>query len=250
MLPRLQVGRDGYHRAAPMPASDRRPAFPSTHWSRILAPGDRRDLQALARDYVGPIRAYLAARTKCSGDGLDDLTQEAFAWMLSSDLFDKADPARGSFRGFLKRALQNFVIGQHRRAAAHKRGGEVSHEVLHDGCELLDERGRTPDQVLDEAWRRELLQRAEDRLRAELQAGPRATYYLLFRDYFLQGEQVDHHTLAERYGITKTDVSNWLDHGKRRYRAILRELVTATVAGADDLQEEFVWLFGAGGAEQ
>ncbi len=230
-----------------MPPSDRRQAFPSTRWSRILAPGNERDLEGLARDYAGPIRAYLGACTGHGGDALDDLTQEAFAWMLSTGLFDKADPVRGSFRGFLKRALRNFAIEQHRRATARKRGGEAARASLQDVAEPVDERGRSPEQVLDDAWRRELLQRAETRLRDELQGGPRATYYLLFRDYFLTDEPVDHATLAQRHGITKTDVANWLDHGKRRYRAILRELVTATVAGADDLHGELAWLFGQAG---
>ncbi|MFO1076848.1 MAG: sigma-70 family RNA polymerase sigma factor [Planctomycetota bacterium] len=230
-----------------MPAPEQSPAFPSTRWSRILAPGDRRDLEALARDYAGPMRAYLAACTRTGGDALDDLAQEAFAWLLASGLLDKADPERGSFRGFLKRALRNFAIEQHRRNGAGKRGGGRSHATLADVPEPVDERARTPEQALDDAWRRELLQRAHERLRDELQGGPRATHYLLFRDYFLQGDDaIDHAALARRHGITRTDVANWLDHAKRRYRALLRELVTATVASAEELQQELRWLFGEG----
>jgi DNA-directed RNA polymerase specialized sigma24 family protein len=232
-----------------MHAADRRPAFPSTRWSRILTPGGQRDLDQLAREYWRPIQAWLAARVRCDDDRANDLAQEAFAWMLETGLLDKADPARGSFRGYLKCALANFVIEQHRIASAQKRGGGVAHRDLAAAPEVIDTSSKTPDQVLDEAWRRELLQRAETQLQAELEGGARATYYLLFRDYFLaDGDEPDHATLAQRHGISKTDVANWLDHAKRRYRAILRQAVSDTVGNEEELQTELRWLFGAGGA--
>ena len=228
-----------------MRASDRQPAFPSTQWSRILAPGGARDLDALARAYWRPIRAWLGARLRCSDADADDLAQEAFAWILTTDLFDKADPARGRFRGFLKRSLHNFAIDRVRRVQAQKRGGGRAPDALDGTAEPADPHARTPDEVLDEAWRRELLQQAQERLQRELQGGPRAAQYELFRDYFLtDGDEPDHATLAARYGISRTDVSNWLDSAKRRYRAILREIVRETVGTGDDLQEELRWLFG------
>lgn len=232
-------------RGCPMPESPH--AFPETRWSRILAPGGARDLDAIARLYWRPIRAWFAARLRCGDDAADEFAQEAFAWLLASGLLDKADPARGRFRGFLKRSLQNFAIEQARRAAAQKRGGGVAHAGLDTVAEPAG--GETPDQALDAAWRRELLERAHEALRLELEAGPRARYYRVFRDYyFAAGDEPDHATLAERHGITRNDVANWLDHAKRRYRAILRALVAETVTRADELDEELRWLFGADGA--
>lgn len=226
-----------------------RSAFPSTRWSRILAPDGARDLDALAQAYHRPIAAYLQARLR--GTGLDpaDAAQEAFAWLLDKGLFAKADPARGSFRGFLKKSLANFAIELLRAASAQKRGGGKAHEPLEGAAEPADRHGQTPDEVLDAAWRRELLQRAEALLRDELQGNGRGTYYALFRDYYLaEGDEPDHQALARRYGVTRTDVSNWLDHAKRRYRAILERLVTETVTDADELQQELRWLFGEPGA--
>ena len=223
-----------------------RPAFPSTRWSRILAPGGGRDLEAIARLYWRPIQAWFAARLRCGEDAADDLAQEAFAWLLASGLLDKADPARGRFRGFLKRSLANFTIERARRASAQKRGGGVAHAPL--DAEPVDPDAVTPDQALDEAWRRELLERAHDQLRRELEGTPREVRYRLFRDYFFaDGDQPTHALLAARHGCTTNDVSNWLDHGKRRYRAILRSLVADTVTREDELDEELRWLFGADG---
>lgn len=223
-----------------------RDAFPSTRWSRILSPGGGRDLDALARAYERPVAAFLRAKLRCDEHDLADRTQEAFAWMLAGGLFDKADPARGRFRGFLKKALANFTIELARREAAAKRGGQVSQHALDAVAELVDDRSPSPEQALDEAWRRALLADARDRLEAELQRNGRGAYWRLFDDYFLaDGEQPTHAQLAERHGVTRNDVSNWLDYGKRRYRALLREIVTETVATPEELEQELRWLFGA-----
>jgi RNA polymerase sigma-70 factor (ECF subfamily) len=229
----------------PADRADRRLAFPSTRWSRILAPEGGRDLQALALAYAGPIRAWLAARLRLTADQADDVGQEAFAWLLHKDLLQKADPTRGRFRAFLKTALANFAIERVRHAKAQKRGGGQPAESLALGEEPIDAAGRTPDQVLDEQWRAELLTVAQQRLQAELEAAGKAVHWALFRDLFLGAEAPPSHAeLAARYGISRNDVANWLDHGKRRYRALLREAVADTVRDEAELAAELQWLFG------
>jgi hypothetical protein len=228
-------------------------AFPSTRWSRILAQPGQRDLEALAQTYWRPIHAFLAARLRLSDDAARDLAQDAFAWMLATRLFDRADPARGRFRGLLKKALANFCIEHLRRQAADKRGGGAVHEPLDGDREVADPKSRTPDQLLDDAWRRELLERARAQLEAELEAGGRRIYYEVFRAYFLDdghaGDDVDYAALAARCSATKTDVSNWLAFSKRRYRALLRALVVETVSDDEELQQELRWLFGPARAD-
>lgn len=225
---------------------DRGQAFPSTRWSRILAQEQPLELEALARAYSRPIRAYLAARFRLGEDAADDLSQEAFAWILETGLFHRADPARGRFRGLLKKALGRFAVEHLARQDAQKRGGGRVHEPIDGSNDPADPRTRTPDDVLDDAWRRDLIDRARAALEAELEPGGRRTYYLVFRDYFLdEGDgEPDYAALAARYGITKTDVSNWLDYAKRRYRALLRGLVIDTVSDEEQLREELAWLFG------
>ncbi len=221
--------------------------FPSTRWSRILLPAGRRDLDALVHAYERPIRTYLAA---CQGRGgdLDDLAQDAFAWLLTSGLLDKADPQRGRFRGFLKRSLRNFVSERHRRAQAQKRGGSLTVQPVADADEPVDGRERAPDAALDDAWRRELLQTAQARLRDELLAKGHEIRWRVFADYFLtSGDEPDHATLAARHGITRTDVANWLDRARQRYRALLHAAVAETVADPEALRDELDWLFGRDG---
>ncbi|MGE3172339.1 MAG: RNA polymerase sigma factor [Planctomycetota bacterium] len=222
-------------------------AFPSTRWSRILAAPGERDLEQLARGYWTPIRAWLQARLRLRPEAAEDLAQEAFAWMLATGFLDRADPARGRFRAFLKTALHRFAIERHRSATAQRRGGGAVPAALDDVPEPPDPGSPAPDAALDEAWRRELLLRARDRLQQELEGSGRARYFALFRDWYLDDRDdgaLDHNALAARHGVTRTDVSNWLDHAKRRYRAILHDLVRDTVGCEETLQEELRWLFG------
>ena len=237
--------RRRYHAPDPMRPNVPGPAFPSTRWSRILRPEGQRDLDSLARAYAEPIEAYLGRRFRCRGDEAQDLAQDAFTWLLQSRLLDKADPARGRFRGFLKTALANFAIERQRRDAAQKRGGGAVLTSLDDVTEPADPNGKTPDQVLDEAWRREVLTKAQALLRRELEGSGRAVHWALFRDWYLaDADGADHAALASRHGITRNDVSNWLDFGKRRYRVLLRQVVADTVTTSDELEEELRWLFG------
>ena len=232
----------------PRPADPR--AFPSTRWSRILAQPGPRDLEALAQAYWRPIHAFFAARLRLTDDAARDLVQDAFAWMLATKFFDRADPARGRFRGLLKKALANFCIEHLRKQGAGRRGGGAVHEPLDAGGEVADPHGRTPEQLLDLAWRRELLERARAQLEAELEAGGRRTYYEVFRAWFLDdGDDVDQAALAARHSATRTDVSNWLAYSKRRFRELLRALVLETVSDDDELQEELRWLFGPARAD-
>jgi len=237
-------------RVMPRP-EERSHSFPSTRWSRILPREGARDLEALAREYARPIQAYLAASFRLREEDAADLAQDAFAWILETRFFERADPAKGRFRGFLKKALARFALEQQRKKGAAKRGGGRIHEPIDAASEKADPKAPTPDQVLDEAWRRELCERTLRSIEEELSSEGKRTYWLLFRDWFLDegeaGADVDHDTLAARYGITRTDVSNWLDHAKKRYRERLRALVLDTVSGPDELDEEMRWLFSGRG---
>jgi RNA polymerase sigma-70 factor (ECF subfamily) len=235
-----------------LPPSDQ--GFPSTRWSRLLAAPEERDLEALARAYYRPLRAWLAARFRLRDDAADDLAQEAFAWLLATRLLDRADPARGRFRGFLKTSLARFAIERFRSEGAAKRGGGRGHEPLDAAAEVADPAAPSPDARLDAEWRRELIARAREELERELEAGGRRSHWLLFRDWFLDegpgegpGEgdgEPDQDALARRHGVTKVDVSNRLAYAKRRFRELLRAQVAETVRDEAELRLELEWLFG------
>ena len=230
-------------------------AFPSTHWTSIRAgeqPADRRRaLEHLAQLYWRPIRSYLRTALGRSDEEALDLTQDFFVWTIESSFLAKADPARGRFRAFLKTALRNYAAHAEERASALKRGGGMRFfdiTVGEEGDELhalADGRARTPEEVLDEAWKSTVVRAAVERTRAELESGGKGVVFAVFRDWFLEDRgDLDHKLLAERHGISAVDVANHLARAKRIYGDHVRDLVRETVGTGADLEAELAWLAG------
>lgn len=240
--------------------------FPSTRWSRLLADpaagsaAGREALEMLARRYWRPIAGYVRAHCGSSPLGAEDaldVTQEFFAWLLETRLLERADPARGSFRGFLKRCLANFLNDLERGRRAEKRGGGRIPLSLPAGADeaerqgfgaLQDPTARSPEALLDDLWRREVLGQATAALEAELRGRGKATTFEVFRDYFLGESDVDYAEVARRHGIDAIDVSNRLAYAKKRFRAHLRSAVLETVQDDEALRAELAWLLEGGSA--
>lgn len=132
-----------------------------THWSRMErakldTPEGRAALADVIRDYWQPLYLYLRRRGH-DRDEAQDLTQSFVAFMLETQLIQKADPSRGSFRGLLKTALNNFVRERHRKQRTQRRGGAIEHLELDFATaetryESQVDPALTPDQVLHQAW--------------------------------------------------------------------------------------------------
>lgn len=227
--------------------------FPTTRWSRILAVRDEdeaerdRAWETLAASYWKPVYAYIRASTGKKADEARDLTQDLFVWMIESNLLGRADPSRGRFRALLKVAIQHFLVDVGRAQRRLKRGGGraiVSLNLREEdlpAMEFPDPQGRTPDEILNDTWRNELLGRGVAILEARYREEGRPVYFEVFRDFFL-AEDLDYATAAGKYGIKVSDVSNYLMHAKRRYRTVLEELVADTVTSPEELREEIAWL--------
>lgn len=233
--------------------------FPSTRWSRLLAPGEeesarRRAWESLASTYWKPVYAYVRARWARSDDDALDCTQEFFVHLLESDLVERADPVRGRFRAYMKTSLANFVRDLERKRRSLKRGGErtllslAGDRTDPTALELPDPTGMTPEDALDDAWRAEVMEGATLALEEELASQGKSIYFTVFQEYFLSDTELDYRTVAEQHDLKASDVSNYLQHAKRRFRSVLRAVVADTVGDRGDLETELAWLFGRGGA--
>src|SRR5262245_9712599 len=93
-----------------------RKGFPTTIWSDIIAAGDSSDPQSrdrldrLLRTYWKPVFAYVRSSWRKPVEDAKDLTQAFFASVLQKGYLSRLDPDRGSFRGYLKKALKHFLI--------------------------------------------------------------------------------------------------------------------------------------------
>lgn len=95
------------------PGSANRAAFPTTHWSVVVAAGRERSpqgdaaLETLAQDYWYPIYAFLRREGYAAAEA-QDLTQAFFARLLEKNYPAQADREKGRFRSFLLLTLRNW----------------------------------------------------------------------------------------------------------------------------------------------
>src|SRR5712671_6391339 len=105
--------------------------FATTHWSVVLAAGERElpqaaeALEKLCHTYWYPLYVYVR-RQGNSPEDAQDLTQVFFSRVLEKNYFAKADRDRGKFRTFLLGSMKNFLVNEWKRAGRLKRGGGVA----------------------------------------------------------------------------------------------------------------------------
>ena len=225
-------------------------AFPTTIWSAVrqgAAADQRREaLERLARRYQAPAEGFLRVAFRVDAGEASDLFQSFFVRLLEDDFLARADPARGRFRSFLKTALRHFATDEFRKRRALRRGGDGNVELEAVGEPAAPDRDR-PEEELDRAWRRAWIEAALEDTRRELEGAGKEGAFLLFRDYYLAAEEKpDYRRLAERHGVTTTDVSNRLMRAKRIFRGHLRARVVETVDSEEDLAGELSWLLEGG----
>jgi RNA polymerase sigma-70 factor (ECF subfamily) len=230
--------------------------FPSTSWTLIRkAKGAGREpLERLIYLYWKPAYYYIRAAGRRSVEDAKDLTQEFFARLVERRDWERLSPERGSFRGFLKRSLKNFLIDASRREQARKPSGAF----LFRFEECKDEAGPStdPEETFDRAWTATLLADAVRELEARLRREGSANLFDVFRLYclpgnpgettrFLRSGETTYAGVAEKLGLRETDVRKRLS----RCRAVLREIVLERIreyAGdPSDVRAEFERIVGA-----
>jgi RNA polymerase sigma-70 factor (ECF subfamily) len=229
----------------PMELSRTQSLFQTTRWSIILAaPGDRTAFEGLIGTYWGPIYAYIR-RCGHGRDAAAELTQEFVATVvLERDLIGRADPERGRFRTFVKSAVKNFLVDQHRRATTKRRShpaGLVVGSGL-DEVEPSPEDG--PDRAFDREWAATLISQALTRLEAECAAGGMKTHWEVFR--IVAVDPVLRMTvapplseIATQLGVDSPErVSSMVQTVRRKFRRVLTETARETVAEPGEAEQE------------
>lgn len=231
--------------------------FPTTSWSLIRQaanlqlPDSRAALAALCQAYWDPLYVYLR-RSGWSKEDAEDLVQGFLARLLEANRLEQLTPERGSFRGFLRVALKNFVSTVCAEGRALKRGGGRPHLPFALDLAAGDIRyklestaERTPDESYERRWALTLLSNVLGRLRAEREeAGEGALFRGL--EGFLPGgfQEESYDAVASRLDMTSGAVKVAVHRLRRRYRELLRAEVAALVSEPSEVDEELRYLHG------
>jgi RNA polymerase sigma-70 factor (ECF subfamily) len=230
--------------------------FPTTHWTCVAEAGGpdptqaREALAELCAGYWYPLYAFIRRRGHPPEAALD-LVQEYFARLLEKGVIAAADPDRGRFRNFLMADCANFLSHQRARASARKRGGglpALSIEARDAEGRFLDEPADTltPERLFARAWAVTLLDRVLGLLREEAGRGGRGEAFERLKPVLTDGPgAVRYAEIAAALGTTEGAVQAAVHRLRRRYGALLREQIAATVRDPADVEDEVRALFAA-----
>jgi len=230
--------------------------FTTTHWSVVLRVGQEDSTQAilaleeLCRTYWYPLYAYVRRRGHAEHDA-KDLIQGFFALQLKRHALNNVVPGRGKFRSFLLTALHRFLIDEHQRVQAQKRGG--GQPVISLDAQEAEHRYRlepadpeTPEKLFDRRWAMTLIDRAMNRLREEFVAAGKAGLYEHLRGLIVEGrDKCLYAEAAQQTGLSEEAVKKAVQRLRRRYREAVRAEIAQTVATSSEIDEEMSYLLQA-----
>ncbi|MFO0888229.1 MAG: sigma factor [Isosphaeraceae bacterium] len=201
-----------------------------TCWTELFqahqgAPDDAAAAQAaLMLCYSGAVLRYLV---KATGDPhlADDLAQDFAVRFLRGD-FRNADPSKGRFRDFVKRAVLNLMVDHHRRRRVRPRPLEENDPEPTAPEPNLAEM----DRPFLESWREQVQAHAWDALAAYEQRTERP-YHTVLR-FRADHPEMRSPQMAERLSeiLTKGVNANWVRQILFQAREVYVDLVIAEVA--------------------
>ena len=232
--------------------------FHTTHWSAVLeaanrtSPEGQKALAGLCHVYWYPLYAYIRRQGAPQADA-QDLTQQFFVHVLSTDLLATADRQRGRFRAFLLTALKNFLANEQRRATAVKRGGPQPPLSLdfQDGeerytCEPAHD--VTPERLFQRRWAITVLDHGIARLRNEYHAAGKLPLFDALKGRLGpvgDNDQTPYAELGASLNLSEGAVKVAVHRLKKRCRELIRDEIATTVETPGEIDEELRALFAS-----
>ena len=230
--------------------------FATTHWTVVLAAGKRSTPQAdgaleeLCRTYWFPLYAYVRRRGHAKADA-EDLTQAFFARLLEKNFLESVDSAKGKFRAFLLASLKHFLADDWDKTQAQKRGGGAAHlsldwQTADTKFQVASASEPSPDKAFDREWALALLAKVIERLQQECAADGKAKLFAQLKIFLTTGSgESAQAEVAKALGLEEGAVRVAIHRLRKRYRGLLREEISQTLADESQVDEEMRALFGA-----
>ena len=226
-----------------MSSSSPDPNFPSTRWSLIeRARGAdaflrREALGSLVVRYWPALRAHLVIRRRLAPDTADELLQGFAAdRILEQRFLGHADPAKGRFRSFLLRCLENYRIDRLRSQKPTERLDDEREANLADPT--------LPHDVFEVAWARLVLDEALRRTWLDCREQRKLEIWLLFdrrvlRPALSHSSPPSYDELVGELGLESAQqAANLLVTAKRHFRRVLQSVVAEYVSSEAEIEDE------------
>ncbi len=227
--------------------------FPTTRRSVVLslssadAAERARAFDTLVACYWKPLYKYARVTWSRKREDAEDLTQSFFARAFEKESLATYDPAKASFRTFLRLLFDRHVSNEWTAGHRLKRGGGEVH-IDFDAAEAeigRDSSPVTPEEYFHREWVRSMFALAVSRLHARCEAEGKQIHYAIFEAYDLDDDRgVSYRDLAVRFDVPETQVTNYLAAMRRRFREIVLEALREVTATDAELRRESRALLG------
>ena len=200
--------------------------------------------------YWKPAYKHVRLRWKASNEDAKDLVQGFFTCALDKAFFRDFDPARATFRTYLRTCLDRFVSKENLAARRMKRGGGVTLVSLDfDGAEReLALAAPAAEDCFQKEWIRGLFALAVDALRQRCESEGRQLQFRAFERYDLNAaeERITYDQLARELGVAPTAITNYLAAMRRDLRRIVLAELRQITSGDREFRREARAVLGIG----
>ena len=178
------------------------------------------------------------------------MVQGFFQHLLEKNTLSRADQEKGKLRTFLLGALQNYLLKQHERLSALKRGG--GKQIVSFDDQLIDAEAAMHATMhlneissYDAAWASSVVARAWKNVRERFLEEGRGEWFDVLRPLVAGGaaEPPDQQEVAQRLGTSVENLRVSLSRLRQRYRHALRAEVASTVSDPNDIDTELHYLY-------
>ena len=208
----------------------------------------RKALATFSETYWPPLYTFVRRRGYAPADA-QDIVQGFFVHLFEQNTLSRADQQKGRLRTFLLGSLQNFLLKQHERMRAIKRGGAqqlVSFDLFLPEAEAAMNTTAHLNQVnsYDLMWASTIAKRSWQQLRETLVAEGKAQWLDELKPFVAGVGAVpdNQEEVAARLGIPVATLRTWLSRLRQRYRELLRAEVANTVSDPADVSGELHYL--------
>jgi RNA polymerase sigma factor (sigma-70 family) len=228
-------------------------AFVTTRWTQVLSARDetpeaRAALSELCSAYYAPVLAFVRHETR-DEQAARDLTHGFFSQLLGRRGLGHVEPGRARFRSYLIAAVKNFLIQEHQRQNAAKRGGGQVPLALEGETDTstalqIADPGATPsDALFDREWASTLVERALAALTAECAAGGRGGQFEALKPWLVgEIETLSQAEAARQLGLSEGAVKVAIHRLRKRFRELVKAEIAQTVDDPAQVQEEMRYL--------
>jgi RNA polymerase sigma factor (sigma-70 family) len=234
-----------------------RSKFPTTHHSAILAARSddsierSRALEVIIGAYWKPVYKYIRIQWHKSNEDAKDLTQAFFTRILEKEVFENFDASRAKFRTYLRTCLDGFLANEQKAAGRQKRGGDavvlsLDYESAEGELKQIEIADRqNTEEYFEKEWVRSFFDFCLMELKKSLEAKGKLLQFHLFERYHMEGvEGITYDVLASEFGISISNVTNYLAAVRREFRKIVLDRLRQLTATDEEFAREAKLLLG------